>query len=375
MNNLKVFFVTSTDIYDEYGNGGTKGSQKNYKLLADYFGKENVYLCTFPKKTDVVPDGDAITFRRIKSSLGQVFAALFGCKVYFPWEEKEIVKLMEKKEIDLLFIDGSTLGRLARLKGNYKTIVFYHNIEADYAWNKVVNEGLFFLPSYWASKYNDRCGIRADKVMCLNARDSDRLYRLYGRKADALIPVTFADVFDANRTKGHYKREILFVGSLFGPNKMSVEWFIQEVMPRLDDIVLNIVGKGFETMKEKYERNRNVHVIGTVNETDEYYYRHAAVVLPIKYGAGMKVKTAEAMMYGRKIFASDEALEGYEVGGVEGVVRCNTADEYSTAINNYFNKNEYMPYMEDVRNLFLNKYETSCVCDKFCHIVSQLMKE
>ncbi len=55
-----------------------------------------------------------------------------------------------------------------------------------------------------------------------------------------------------------------------------------------------------------------------MDKTDVYYYKHAAVILPIKYGAGMKVKTAEAMMYGRTIFASDEALEGYDGKGIEG---------------------------------------------------------
>lgn len=375
MQRKKVLFITTGDMDELWGNGGIKGSQKNYGLVSEYFGKENTYLCSFLLGKDPVSSENCFYFKRVKGSLGQLIAAMFNCKVYMPWVEKKIIKLINKLNVDLLFIDSSQLGRLARLKGDYKTIVFYHNIEADYAWNKVKNEGLYFLPSYWASKYNDRCGVMANKVMCLNVRDSDRLYQAYGRKADVLIPVTFADVFDANRTQKHYRQEIMFVGSFFGPNKLSVEWFIHEVMPKLDDIVLNIVGKGFEAMKEKYERNRNIHVIGSVNEMDEYYYRHAAVVLPIKYGAGMKVKTAEAMMYGRKIFASDEALEGYEVGGVKGIVRCNTADEYSTAINSFFKRKEYAPYMEDVRNLFLNKYETGCVYDNFCHTVSQLMKE
>lgn len=361
MNDKKAFFITAADMYDEFGNGGVKVSRKNYGLLEEYFGRENVFLCTFPKKGDTVPPRDAITFKRTHSSVGQLFAALFGCKVYFPWKEKEIMKFINEKGIDILFIDGSVLGRIAKFKLPYKTIVFYHNIETDYAWNKVKNEGPHFLPSYWASKYNDKCGTKADKVLCLNGRDSRRLEKLYKRKADFLLPVTFTDVFDVQKTTQTYKREILFLGSLFPPNQTSIEWFIKEVMPALDNVTLNIVGKGFERMKQKYEEFRNVHVIGSVNEPDEYYYRHAAVVLPIKYGAGMKVKTAEAMMYGRKIFASDEALEGYSVDDVHGIIRCNTASDYVDAINRYFNNNEQKQYEEDVRKCFLDNYETNIV--------------
>lgn len=373
MKNKKVLFITPTDMYDQFGNGGVKGSQKNYKLVESYFGKENTYLCTFPRNTDVTPPKDAITIKRTQSTLGQLVAALFGCKIYFPWQEKEIVKLIERLNIDLLFIDSSVLGRLARLKGNYKKIVFYHNIEADYAWNKVKNEGIRFLPSFWASRYNDKSGIKADVVMCLNQRDSRRLKELYNRAADFFLPVTFTDRFDESRTILNYKREILFLGSLFAPNQISIEWFIKEVMPKLDNIVLNIVGKDFEKMKEVYEKNENVHVIGSVQALDEYYYQHAVVVLPIQCGAGMKVKTAEAMMYGRRIFASDEALEGYDVEGVKGITRCNSADEYITAINNYFQREERLSYQLDVRKLFMEKYETGCLGKRFKRFMDELM--
>lgn len=374
MKSKKALFITPTDMYDKFGNGGVKGSQKNYKLVEDYFGKDNTYLCTFPRNTDVEPPKDAITLERTQSTFGQLVAALFGCKVYFPWKEKDVVKLIEKLNIDLLFIDSSVLGRLALLKGNYKKIVFYHNIEADYAWNKVKNEGIQYVPSFWASRYNDKSGTKADAVMCLNQRDSKRLKELYNRDADFFLPVTFTDTFDENRTTNKYKREILFLGSLFAPNQISIEWFIKEVMPKLDNIVLNIVGRDFEKLKDTYEKNKNVHVIGSVKDLDEYYYQYSAVVLPIRCGAGMKVKTAEAMMYGRRIFASDEALEGYDVENVQGITRCNSADEYITAINNYFINEEQLPYQQDVRKCFIDKYETGCLKNNFGKFMDKLLE-
>ncbi len=375
MRGKKALFITPADMYDNFGNGGVKGSQKNYKLIEGYFGRENTYLCTFPRKTDVPPPEGAITWKRSQSAFGQLIAALFGCKVYFPWNEKKLLAFIHDKNIDLLFIDSSVLGRLAKAakRFRYRTIVFFHNIEADYAWNKAKNEGMQFLPSYWASRYNDKCGAKADMVMCLNTRDSARLERLYHRKADFLLPVTFSDAFDEKRISASYKNEILFLGSFFTPNQISLEWFLEEVMPKLHNIHLNIVGKGFEIKREEYERNGNVTVIGSVKELDGYYYRHCAVVLPIRLGAGMKVKTAEAMMYGRRIFASDEALEGYDVEGTEGITRCNTAQEYITAINRYFGEGCLKSYEPAVRELFLKKYETESVRAGFEQCLDKLL--
>ena len=81
--------------------------------------------------------------------------------------------------------------------------------------------------------------------------------------------------------------------------------------------------------------------------------------MPIFYGSGMKVKTAEAMMYGRIILASDEALEGYDVGNVNGIYRCNKAEEYIDVIEKIFNKQSIVRFQDDVRQCFLEKYETN----------------
>ena len=332
----RALFITFSDIYDPYGNGGVKASRKNYELLERCFGEGNVDVCMFLNEMKEDVPKNTIVFLRVHSSSGHLTAALCGCKVYFPWKEKEIKKLIEQKKPDLLFIDSSLLGRLVRGKKNCPTVLFYHNIEADYAWNKVRNEGIHFLPSFWASKYNDRCGTKADRVICLNRRDSDRLSQLYGRKADFLLPISFTDTFDVGRTVEIYEREVLFLGSLFVSNQVSVEWFVQDL--------------------------------------DNCYYKHAAVVLPIRCGAGMKVKTAEAMMYGRQIFASDEALEGYDVEEVEGIVRCNTAEEYAVAINSFFNEGKCRPYMKEVRKAFLEKYETSCLKEGFQQFLENLLE-
>ena len=371
----KVLFVTPNDIYDEYGIGGVKGTRKNYKLIAEYFGKENTYLCTFPKKEHTLPPQDAVTFKRTQNNMQYMFAALLGCKVYFPWNESEILDYIDTKNIDLLFIDSSIMGRLVRVKKKYKSIVFFHNIETDYAWNKVKKEGIWFLPSYLASKYNDKLSTKADAVICINERDSKRLFSLYGRQADFILPVTFEDIFAQNFTTSSYKREILFVGSLFPPNQLSIEWFMQEVMPKLNNIHLHIVGKYFESKKEEYEKRKNVYVIGSVNQLDVYYYQYAAVVLPIRYGAGMKVKTAEAMMYGRRIFATDEALEGYDVDNVSGIVRCNSADDFANAINHYFDKEDKKTFEPEVRARFLEKYETGRIVNEFNSFLNNLLDD
>lgn len=361
----RALFITVVDMYDNNGNGGVKGSQRNYELIQRIYGEENTILVTFPRKEYTCPPEGAIYFERTQSNMQHLIAALLGCKVYFPWKEKRIKEFIDEQKVNLLFIDSSMLGRLTRLKGEYRTVVFFHNVEANYAYNKVRNEGLKFLPSYWASKLNEKYAMKfADKVVSLNERDARELEALYGRKADFILPVTLSDKFDIERKMNTPKTDrLLFVGAYMPQNVVSIEWFIKEVLLYIDGVGIDIVGKGFEEKKNEYEQLGDINVIGTVDDLDSQYYSHSIVVLPIQYGAGMKIKTAEAMMYGMTIIASDEALEGYEVNEIEGVYRCNKPEEYITAINKVMNKQDES--YKEVRERFLEKYETSKVIKEF----------
>ena len=124
---------------------------------------------------------------------------------------------------------------------------------------------------------------------------------------------------------------------------------------------LYIVGKDFEKDKEYLER-RNVIVVGTVDNIEDIYYHYSIVVMPIFYGSGMKVKTAEAMMYGRTILATDEALEGYDIEGVNGIFRCNTQEEYINVIIQLF-KDDIPEFREEVHQKYLEKYSNGAALD------------
>lgn len=357
----RVFYITTNDIFNPYGNGGCKVSKKNYDLLVDKFGKENVIVLLLKRpdyKIDETLGENLICFDQPINNFQALLASLWGCKRYFPWDERKIYQYIHNSQAQYVFLDSTIIGKLVKKKALYTQIVFFHNVEVDYSWNKVKNESIVYFPAYLATQLNERKAINADKMLCLNARDAILIEKKYKRKPDYFLPVTFEDVFDSSRTKENKGRRLLFLGSLFGPNQSGIEWFMENVMVNLPDVELDIVGKGFEVKKEEYEKHSNVHVIGTVKDPSEYYYDHDIVVMPIFYGAGMKVKTAEAMMYGRIILASDEALEGYEVEGVKGIYRCNTAQEYIDAIKMVLGEKRDL-WQNDVRTLFLNKYETS----------------
>ena len=41
----KAVFITASDIFNSYGNGGVKASIEHFKLVKECFGDSNVFVC------------------------------------------------------------------------------------------------------------------------------------------------------------------------------------------------------------------------------------------------------------------------------------------------------------------------------------------
>lgn len=365
----KVLMIATCNFLTVHNDGGRQVSYNNYKLLCDIFGKENVLLCMITN--DEATDEQVITMPTFHTRFEQVVYTLQGRNGYNKKTEKKILKLIEDGNCEYIWFDRSTLGGLCRkVQSNAYKIVFFHNIEKKYICNKIRHEGIGYLTAYRAFAENEKKAIQyADALITLNARDQKILMGEYGRTSDFILPVSFEDTYNEKKlmtspyltTQG--RRILLFVGSFFGPNVQGVEWLISNVIPRLTNYFLYIVGKGME-IKEKEWSNNNVRVVGSVKDLAPYYRYADAVVLPIFYGDGMKVKTAEALMYGKVIFGTKEAFEGYQIEKSEDMVLCDSAEEFCMRIEEYFSKGARETFSKSNRQYFLEYHQNATLKNK-----------
>lgn len=124
---------------------------------------------------------------------------------------------------------------------------------------------------------------------------------------------------------------LLFVGGFaHPPNADAVLWFVQEIFPRIRQSIpqmkFYVVGsKVTEEIQALHSEEDGVIIKGFVSEEElaELYASCRMVVVPLRYGAGVKGKVVEAIYHGAPIITTSVGAEG--IPNVETVLEI--ADE------------------------------------------------
>jgi len=256
---------------------------------------------------------------------------------------KQLKQIIARREHDLVFLDTSYYGWLARYCRSIGVpcVAMIHNVEYDFEVNRLKSGQWAYFPSFLSAWVNERLTTRfVNALISLHKEDGQRLKALYGREAEFHWPVLMRDTLapgTAPARNAGDKVGILFVGTSFYGNMEAVQFFINKVMPLIDRTIpveFQVVGRGFEQHKDMEKLDPRVRIYGKVDSVEAFYQDAAIVVAPIFSGAGMKVKIAEAMMYGKPVIASPFALIGYEQSiDQENLISCDTPAQFAEAVH------------------------------------------
>ncbi|MEQ7872924.1 glycosyltransferase [Sphingomonas sp. ASV193] len=235
------------------------------------------------------------------------------------------------REVDTVWLDGTNLGRLAaaikRVSPSTRVVSFAHNVERRFFTDALRRApGARALAVLAANIAAERTAVRhSDTLVAINRRDSGKFERLYGRAAEAVLPMAIADGYapDAKPAGHDY---LLFVGGGFYANRAGIAWFADKVAPRAA-LRTMVVGRGLGDLSAL--DSERLTIVGAVDDLSGWYAGATAVVAPIFDGSGMKTKVAEALMHGKRVIGTAEAFTGYESLGEPC---CETADDFVAAI-------------------------------------------
>lgn len=347
---MRILHIANNLI--EQKSGGGQVTRRNNSILKQIFGEENVdYI--YLEREEIK--------NRILSKILTIFYNILGfCGGRTPKNQKKVMAEIMKNRYEYVFMDTSLFGNLIKkikkVNKNLKIITFFHNIEYDYFFEMTRSYGKQFLPLVYSSKINEKNSTRySDYLITLNKEESKRLKTLYGVNSTTEMPITFKNtvIQDNIKLKRNQQKYGVFVGSYFYGNINGIKWFDENVAGNIVCDIL-VIGNGMEKLNGVL-KNKNLKIVGSVEDIAKYYLDCDFVIAPIFDGAGMKVKIAEAMMYGKTIIGTVEAFQGYDIEYDKIGKVCNSNIEFITAINKLVNENKTV-YNDYSRNCFLSKY-------------------
>lgn len=352
---MKLLFISSRDV-NLKSHGGFQCTNRNYLSFCELLGFENVKVLNI---------NEEVKISILKKILKRIYI-LFGFYPGLSFKKlNEIIQI--SKNYESIFIDSSCFGIIAYYlkKENYngKIFCFFHNVEHMIQLQKAKINPLRFLMIFLVYFNEKRACTYSDKIIALTKRDSQNLHRLYGAKNILIIPISLTDIFnkepDQNIT---IPPTCLFVGNYWYANIHGLNWFVKNVLDNVD-IKLQIIGTGMDVLKEKFLHPK-IEFLGYVPNLSLILINADYFICPIFLGSGMKVKTCEALMYGKNIIGTKEAFEGYELDYNKIGAICNTKEEFILAINNC-SSNRKGKFNEYSRKYFLEKYSFQATLAKF----------
>ena len=162
-----------------------------------------------------------------------------------------------------------------------------------------------------------------------NGVNGDHIYTVY--PLIEIPDVNLGDFTDPTRNG------ILFYGAMNRPENIdAVMWFIKNVMPMLNESIrLYVVGNCPPEKLISMASDRIV-ITGFVDDPAPYYAGSFAMIVPLRLGAGIKIKTMQGLAAGLPVVASDVGTEGIPCVPEEHYLRANEASEYVEAIERLF---------------------------------------
>ncbi|MSR32355.1 MAG: glycosyltransferase [Gemmataceae bacterium] len=157
----------------------------------------------------------------------------------------------------------------------------------------------------------------ADRVLTVSP--SDRQLALKGSGNPRVRVYGYPIVARENAPGFHSRNGILFVGGLteaHAPNVDALQGFLQESWPIIREAlphgVFRIAGAN-PCSKVVNAASEGVEFLGRVENLEAVFDSSRVVVCPLRYGAGIPIKLAEALAMGVPTVASPKAAEGYGI--------------------------------------------------------------
>lgn len=277
--------------------------------------------------------------RKIMNIILNLFLPIF-CAVRYDRRIKKYIK-KNKNNYDLIFIEYTQNINYINLLKDFKgrkiiseVDIAYQGFERKYLVEKnKLKKLLLYFEYKRLEKFEKKQLRRYDTIIVQNEKD----YNLI--KNEILNIKILKPFFNKIRCKNIEKntKNIAFLGAMNRlENEEAIIWFLENVWNSIvnENIFLYIIGANpREKLNMKVKNYKNVILTGFVEDLDDIISRIDIGIVPLKKGAGIKVKTLELLYAEKPVVSTKIGIEGIKVENGKGYLEAETSEEFIKYLN------------------------------------------
>ena len=175
--------------------------------------------------------------------------------------------------------------------------------------------------------------------LCFTVSDKERA-TIVTRIGDSKKVVTVPNGVDLEKfvfqPKKERNRRILFLGGMdWAPNLDAAQYFLEEIYPRIHesmpDAEVDFVGKDLWKIKDLI-RSANIQQHENVPDVLPWFQKADVLAVPLRQGAGTRIKIIEAMAAGLPVVTTSKGCEGIDVIHGKHLLVADTTEEFANEI-------------------------------------------
>ena len=178
----------------------------------------------------------------------------------------------------------------------------------------------------------------ADLSVCISDTEAEFARSIAGAADVRVIPANLVGPTPTRRPF-HERRDVILVASWLAgptsPNADGLRWFMAEVLPVLRELVpwVRIHATGANPPPELLAlAGAHLTFVGRVGDLDDFYDRGRVAIAPIRFGAGVKLKTMEALQYCIPTVTTSVGGEGIDTKGTGALRVTDDPTEFARAV-------------------------------------------
>ena len=277
---------------------------------------------------------------------------------------KGLKKVKLEKKYDVVILETEYVGSILEnptLKGD-KIIVRIQNNEYVYFKNLAKSTLNIFKKFYYYQEsrkfyyYSKSIYKRADRLWFISLNEEENYKQMYKANNSAHLPSPINSNFVKRKLDNS---NVLFLGSLSMDNNLEgIMWYLNNVHDELctffEDYTLFICGSTGDIPEEnfikKFEKYNRIKIFFNLKNLEQIYETTSVFINPMLHGAGVKLKSINAIVNGLPLVATSIGSEGIGLIDKEMFLLANSAEEFTSSLTKILKSDKKQEIVKAAQN-------------------------